>query len=88
MNSRNSKTYDPHRLLLNLTDKIDLIRKDKYLALLSLSIYYTRKNIRQTYKNYKFKISAPTRTEKFELPDGSFSILDIQVYFEYIFKKQ
>ena len=41
MNSENSKTSDPHRLLLNLTDKIDLRRKDKYVALSNLSIYYT-----------------------------------------------
>ena len=36
----NSKTSDPHRLSLNLTDKIDLRRKDKYIALSNLSIYY------------------------------------------------
>ena len=41
MNSRNRKTSDPRRLLLNLTDKIDLRRKDKYIALSNLSIYYT-----------------------------------------------
>ena len=41
MNSKNSKTSDPHRLLVNLTDKIDLRRKDKYIALSNLSIYYT-----------------------------------------------
>ena len=45
MNSKNSKTSDPHRLLLNLTNKIDLRKKDKYLALSNLSIYYTWKNI-------------------------------------------
>ena len=43
MNSRNSKTSDPHRLLLNLANKIDLRRKDKYIALSNLSIYYTWK---------------------------------------------
>ena len=48
MNSENSKTIDPHRLLLNLTDKINLNRSDKYVALLSLSIYYTWKNIKKT----------------------------------------
>ena len=46
MNSKNSKTSDPHRLLVNLTDKIDLRRKDKYIALSNLSIYYTWKNIK------------------------------------------
>ena len=45
MNSKNIKTSDPHRLLLNLTDKIDL-RKDKYIALSNISIYYTCKNIK------------------------------------------
>ena len=60
MNSENSKTSDPHRLLLNLTEKIDLRRKDQYIALSNLSIYYTWKNIKKSYKNNKFKISAPT----------------------------
>ena len=87
MNSKNSKTSDPHRLLLNLTDKIDLRRKDKYIALSNLSIYYTRKNIKKSYKNTKFKISAPTWNEEFELPDGSYSISDIQDYFEHILKR-
>ena len=87
MNSENSKTSDPHRLLLNLTDKINLKRSDKYVALSNLSIYYTWKNIKKSYKNNKFKISAPTWNEEFELPDGSYSISDIQDYFEYILKK-
>ena len=86
MNSKNSKTSDPHRLLLNLTDKTDLRRKDKYIALSNLSIYYTWKNIKKSYKNNKFKISALTLDEKFELPDGSDSISDIQGYFDYILK--
>ena len=60
MNSENSKTYDPHRLLLHLSDKINLKRSDKYVALSNLSIYYTWKNIKKSYKNNKFKISAPT----------------------------
>ena len=60
MNSKNSKTSDPYRLLLNLTDKIGLKRKDKYIALPNLSIYYTWKNIKKSYKNNRFKISAPT----------------------------
>ena len=88
MNSENSKTTDPHRLLLNLTDKINLRRSDKYVALSNLSIYYTWKNIKKWYKNNKFKISAPTWDEKFELPDGSYSVSEIQDYFEYIFKNQ
>ena len=87
MNSKNSKTSDPHRLLLNLTDKIDLRRKDKYIALSNLSFYYTWKNIKKSYKKNRFKISAPTWNEEFGLPDGSCSISDIQDYFEYILRK-
>ena len=60
MNSKNSKTSDPHRLLDNLTDKIDVKRKDKYIALSNLSIYYTWKSVKKSYKNNKFKILAPT----------------------------
>ena len=87
MNSNSSKTSDPHRLLLNLKDKIDLKRKDKHIALSNLSIYYTWKDIKISYKNDKFKILAPTWNEEFELPDGSYSIPDIQDYFEYVLKK-
>ena len=86
MNFENSKTSDPHRLLLNLTDKINLKRSDKYVALSNLSIYYTWKNIKNSYENNKFKISALTWNEEFELPDGSYSVSDIQDYCEYIFK--
>ena len=77
MNSGNSKTSDPHRLLLNLSDKIDLKRKNKYFAWSNLSIYYTCKNIKKSYKNNRFEISAPTWNEGFELPDGLFSVSDI-----------
>ena len=44
-------------------------------------------NIKSSYNNNKFKISAPTQNDEFELPDGSYSVSDIQDYFEYIFKK-
>ena len=77
MNSENSKTSDPRRLLLNISDKINLKRSDKYVALSNLTIYYTCKNIKQLYKNNKFKISAPTWNEEFELPDGLYSVSDI-----------
>ena len=86
MNSKNSKTSDPHKLLLNLTDKTDLRRKDKYIALSNLSICCTWKNVKKSYKNNKFKISNPTWNEEFELSDGSFSISDIRDYFEYKLK--
>ena len=73
--------------MLNLSDKINLKRSDKYVVLSNLSIYYTWKNIKKSYKNNKFKISAPTWNEEFELPDGSYSVSDIQDYFAYIIKK-
>ena len=60
MNSEKSKASDPHRLLLNLSDKINFKRNDKYVALLNLSIYYTWKNVKKSYKNNKFEISAST----------------------------
>ena len=87
MNSENSKTSKPCVLILNLTDKIDLRRGEKSIALSNLSIYYTRKIIKRSYNNNRFKTSAPTWNDKLELPDGSYSISDIQDYFEYILKK-
>ena len=87
INSKNSKTSDPHRLLLNLTDKINLKRSNKYDAISNLSMYYTWKNIKMSYKNNKFKVSAPTWNKEFELPDGLYSISDIQDYFGYILQK-
>ena len=59
----------------------------KRIALSNLSIYYTWKNIKSSYNNYKFKISAPTWSDEFELPEGSYLISDIQDYLEYILKK-
>ena len=73
--------------MLNLTDKLDLRRGQKTVTLSNLSIYYTRKNIKSSYNYNKFKISSPKWNEDFELPDGSYSISDIQDYFEYILKK-
>ena len=67
MNSKNSKISDPHRILLSLTDRIDLRRKDKYIVLSNLSIYYTWKNIQKSFKNNKFKISAPTWNDMINL---------------------
>ena len=87
MNSENSKTPEPHVLILNLTDKLDLRRVEKIIALSNLSIYYTWKNMEGSYNNNRFKISAPTCNYKLELPDGSYSVPNIQDYFEYILKK-
>ena len=86
INTENGRTSEYHVLLLNLTNKIDL-RSEKTVALSNLSIYYTRKNIKSSYNDNKFKISAPTRSEEFNLPDGSYSVTDIQNYFKYILKK-
>ena len=87
MDSENSRTSEYHVLVLKLTNKLDLRRGQKTAALSNLSIYYTWKNIKSSYNNNKFKISAPTWSEEFELPDGSYSVSDIQDYFEYILKK-
>ena len=57
------------------------------MALANLSIYYTWKNIKSEYKNNKFKISAPTWNDAFDLRDGYYSIEDISDYFEFIIKK-
>ena len=69
INSKSSEKSNPHRLLLNLTDKIDLNEIDKYVALLNLTIYCTWKNIKKSYKNNKLKTSAPTWSEEFESPN-------------------
>ena len=87
MSSENSKTSSRHVLILKFTNKLDLRIDEKIIALSNISIYYTWKNIKNSYNNNKFKISAPTWNDKFELPDGSYSVADIQDYFEYIFKK-
>ena len=72
MNSKNSGTSDPHRLLLNVTDKIILKRYDKYAVLSNTSIYYTWKNIERSSKNNRFKISAVTWNKEYVLPDRSY----------------
>ena len=87
MNSENSKTSEPHILKLKLTDKLDLRLDKKVIALSNVSMYYTWNNIKSSCNNNKFKISAPTWNEEFTLPDGSYSVSDIQDYFQYILKK-
>ena len=86
MNSENSKTSKLNVLILKLTNKLNLRIGEKIIALSNLSIYYTWKNIKSSYNNNKFKTSAPTWSDKFELPDGSYSVSDIQDCFEYILK--
>ena len=86
MNTENSKTNEPHIFKLDLTGKLNLKNPNKNMALATLSIYYTQKNIKSEYSNNKFKTSAPTQNDTFDLPDGSHSISDIQDYFEFIIK--
>ena len=86
MNSKNKGASESQRLSLNFTDKINLNRSNKCVALSNLSIYYTWKNVKKSDKNNKFKISAATWNEKLELPDASYYVSDIQEYFEYILK--
>ena len=85
MNSENGKTSKPHVLILKLTDKIDLSRGEKSVALSNLSIHYSWKNMKSSYNNNK--ISTPAWNDEFKLPHGSYLVSDIQDYFEYILKK-
>ena len=87
MNSENSRTSEYYVLVLKFTDKLDVRRGQKSIALSNLSVYYTWKNIKSSYDNNKFKISAPTWIDEYELSDGSCLISNIQDYFEYILKK-
>ena len=87
LNSKNSKTSEPQRFKLDLTDKLSLKNLNKNMALVNLSIYYTGKNIKSEYNNNKFKISAPFWNDTFDLLNGSYFIADIQDYFEFIIKK-
>ena len=86
INSANSEISEPHRFKFDLTDKINLKDLKKNMALVNLSIYYTWKNIKSEYNNIKFKVSAPTWSDTFDLSDDSYSISDIQDYFEFIIK--
>ena len=87
MNSKNSKTSEKHRFILDLRDKINLKLPAKHIALSNLSIYYTWKNVRKEYNNGKFKITTPSWSEEFELPDGSYTVTDINDYFQFIVEK-
>ena len=87
MNSENSKTSKRQISKLKLTDKLDLSLDRKVIALSNLSIYYTWNNIKSSYSNNKFKISAPTWNKEFTLSDGSYSVSHTQDYFKYLLKK-
>ena len=87
MNTETSGTSEPHKFKLDLRDKLNLKNPNRNMALANLSIYYTWKNIKSEYNNNKFKISALTWNDTFDLPDGSYSIDYVQDYFEFIIKK-
>ena len=88
MNTENSKTNESNKFIYHFTDKLNLkILNNKNIGLVNLSIYYSWKNIKSAYSNNKFKISFPTWNDEFNLPDGSYSISDIQGFFEFIIKK-
>ena len=87
MNTKNSKTSEPHRFKLDLTDKLNFKNPKKNMALANLSIYYIWKNIKSEYNNNKFKILATTWDDTFDLPDDSYSIADNPDYFKFITKK-
>ena len=87
MNTENSKTNEPHKFRLTLSNKFNLKNSNKNIPLGNLSIYYTWKNVKSAYNNNQFKISAPSWNDTFDLPDSFYSIEDIQDYFEFTVKK-
>ena len=87
MNSENSQASELHWFKFDLTDKLDLKDSKRNMVLANLSIYYTWKNVKSEYNNNNVKISAPTWNDTFDLLDGSYSVSDIQDYFEFIIKK-
>ena len=87
MNTANSKTKHSNKFAYNFTDKLNLKNPSKNIALANLRIYYTWKNVKSDYNNNKFKISAPTWNDTFDVPDSSYAISALQNYFEYIIKK-
>ena len=88
MNTENSKTNESNKFIYQFTNKFNLkTPTNKNISLVNLSIYYTWNNIKSTYNNNKFKISAPTLNDEFDLPDGFYSISEIQGSFEFIIKK-
>ena len=87
MNTENSNTNEPHKFRLKLADKLNLKDPNRNMALANLSIYYTSKNIKSAYNNNKFKISAPAWNDELDLPDGSYSVSDIQDFFNILLKR-
>ena len=87
MNTENIKTNQSNKFIYNFIDKLNLKNPNKNIALANLSIYYTWKNAKSEYNNNKLKLSAPTWSDTFDVPDGSYSIATFQDYLEYIIKK-
>ena len=87
LNTKKSKTNEPHKFILNLSQILDLRSSNKHVALQNLYIYYTWKNVRKQYNNNKLKIRVPPWNDEYEFPDGSYSVSNIQDYIEYISKK-
>ena len=81
VNTLNSKTYESKKLIYQFTEKLNLKNPNENMALANLSIYYTLKNIKSEYNNNKFKIHALTWNDELNLPDGLYSVSDIQDYF-------
>ena len=80
----NSKTNESNKFIYQFTDKLNLNNPNKNIGLVNLSICYTWKNIKYAYNNNKVKISTPAWNDKFDMLDESYSISDIQNYFEYV----
>ena len=74
MNTLNNKTNESSKFIYQLTDKLNLKNPNNNMALANLSIYCTWKNIKSEYDNNKFKISAPTWNDTFDLPVRSYSV--------------
>ena len=88
MNTENNNANESKKFIYEFTDKLNLkTTYNKDIGLVNFNIYYTWKNVKSEYNKHKFKISAPTWNDEFDLPDGSYSISDIQDYFEFIIKK-
>ena len=87
MNTLNSKTNESNRLVYQFTNKLNLKNPNKNIGFVNLSIYYTWKNIKSEHNNNKFKIHAATWNDEFNLPNGSYSVSDIEDYYEYLIKK-
>ena len=79
MGTENNKTNEPYRFRLTLEDKFNIKFLIKNMVLANLSICYTWKNIKSAFNSNKFKISAPTSNDEFDLSDGSYSISEFKI---------